>query len=210
MATVSSGNMEEKRIFTGSRLVIATHNEGKAKEFANLLRPYVEDIVSAKTLGLPEPEENGTTFSENALIKAQAAAKASGEVALADDSGLCVSDLDDAPGLFSARWAGPEHDYKKAMQRVQDELGYKQNRNAHFMCILALAWPDGHAELVKGRVNGMIVWPPRGDGGFGYCPIFQPLGETRTFAEMSEEEKDAISHRGKAVQALIEQNFKKA
>ena len=187
-----------------NRLVVATHNKGKLREFQNLLAPYMSDVTSAGELNLPEPEETGTTFTENALLKAHAAAQLSNSVALADDSGLCVAALAGAPGLYSARWAGPEKDFSVAMQRVQDELGETKDRSAYFICVLALAWPDGHSETIEGRVDGQIVWPPRGDKGHGYDPVFMPRGETRTFAEMEEEEKNALSHRGIAVRKLIE------
>jgi XTP/dITP diphosphohydrolase len=195
------------RRFTGDKLIIATHNEGKLREFAEMLAPYVKNIVASGALGLPEPEETGTTFVENAALKALAAARASGSAALADDSGLCVTALDGRPGLFSARWAGPKKDFKMAMQRVHDELGSAQNRAAAFDCALVLAWPDGHLEAVAGDVPGLLVWPPRGDKGHGYDPMFVPDGHDKTFAEMDAEEKNELSHRGVAVRALIAQCF---
>lgn len=195
------------RRFADERLIIATHNKGKLREFRDLLAPYVNVITSAGELNLPEPEETGTTFAENALLKAQAASKLSGSVALADDSGLCVTALGDNPGLYSARWAGPAKDFSIAMKRVHAELGDTPDRSAWFICVLALAWPDGHSETVEGRVDGQIVWPPRGDKGHGYDPVFVPQGKKRTFAEMEETEKNALSHRGIAVQGLIAQFF---
>lgn len=185
------------------RLVIATHNQGKLAEFRALLRKHVPEIVSAGELGLPEPEETGTTFVENALLKAQAAAKAANCVALADDSGLCVTALNGDPGLYSARWAGPAKDFAMAMQKVHEALDESADRSAYFISVLALVWPDGRQEVFEGRSEGQIVWPPRGDRGHGYDPIFQPDGETQTFAEMLPAEKDAISHRGKALRQLL-------
>jgi XTP/dITP diphosphohydrolase len=198
------------RRFEGDRLVIATHNKGKLREFGSLLGFYTKDIVSAGGLGLPEPEETGATFAENAILKARAAAKASGSFALADDSGLCVTALGGAPGIYSARWGGPARDFDIAMKRVNDELGDAKDRSAYFICMLALAWPDQHVETVEGRVDGEIVWPPRGDGGMGYDPIFKPAGHHHTFAEMPAEEKDALSHRGKAARELIRKYFSRA
>jgi XTP/dITP diphosphohydrolase len=191
------------RRFTDSKLVIATHNPGKVREFRDLLGSRVPEIVSAGELGLPEPEEPGETFLENAIIKARAAAKASGHVALADDSGLCVAALGDKPGLHSARWAGPERDFGKAVQRIHDELGANTDSSAYFLCVLALVWPDGHAETVEGRCNGKIIWKPRGNKGHDYDPWFVPEGHDRTFAEMDAAEKNALSHRGKALRALV-------
>lgn len=187
-----------------NRLLIATHNAGKLKEFRNLLQGHVAEIVSAGELALPEPEETGTTFVENALLKARLAAEASGCVTLADDSGLCVNALNGDPGLFSARWAGASKDFAVAMRRVHETLGTHTDRSAYFIAVLALVWPDGRQEIFEGRINGTIVWPPRGDAGHGYDPIFQPQGDTRTFAEMGHGEKDAISHRGKALQQLLQ------
>jgi XTP/dITP diphosphohydrolase len=184
------------------RLVIATHNQGKLGEFADMLSLYVREIISAGSLGLPEPTETGTTFAENALLKANAAAKASGIVALADDSGLCVNALGGQPGIYSARWAGPGKDFNFAMKKIHEELGDKTDRSAYFTCVLALAWPNGHHELIEGRIDGHLVWPPRGDHGHGYDPVFVPNGHSRTFAEMAPEEKHAISHRGIAVHKL--------
>ena len=195
------------RRFTDHRLVIATHNPGKLTEFQQLLQPYVADIISAGALGLPEPAETGTTFIANALLKAHAAAQAANCVALADDSGLCVTALGGDPGLYSARWSGPHKDFQLAMQRAHTELGAKPDRSAYFICVLALAWPDGHAEIVEGRCDGSIVWPPRGSHGHGYDPIFMPQGESRVFAEMQPEEKHRLSHRGMAFRLLVQRHF---
>lgn len=183
-------------------LVIATHNQGKLTEFKTMIGHHIANVTSAGELGLPEPEETGVTFAENAAIKALAAARASGHPALADDSGLCVEALDGQPGIYTARWGGPTRDFKMAMTRVHEELGQSPNRRAHFVCSLAIAWPDGHVEPVEGICEGEIVWPMRGTNGHGYDPVFQPLGKTRTFAEMTEAEKNEISHRGKAMRAL--------
>lgn len=195
------------RRFTGGTLVIATHNPGKLQEFRELLGTRVPEIVPAGELNLPEPEETGDTFLENAIIKARAAAKASGHVALADDSGLCVTALGGKPGLHSARWAGPDKDFNAAMKRIHDELGASPGRSAYFVCVLALIWPDGHAGIIEERCNGTIVWPPRGNKGHGYDPVFMPDGHDRTFAEMDAAEKHALSHRGKALRALAERYF---
>jgi XTP/dITP diphosphohydrolase len=194
----------------GDRLVIATHNKGKLREFAGLLQFHVKNIVSSGDLGLHEPEETGTTFADNAILKARAAAKAANNVALADDSGLCVKALGGAPGIYSARWAGPAKDFDMAMRRVNEELGDAADRSAAFVCALALAWPDGHAETVEDRVEGSIIWPPRGEQGHGYDPVFMPTGHHHTFAEMPSEEKDALSHRGKAARELIRKYFTRA
>lgn len=190
------------RLFSGSDLVIATHNPGKLEEFRELLAPFGVRVSSAGERGLPEPEETGATFHENAAIKALAAARAAQLPALADDSGLCVTALGGRPGLHTARWCGPQKDPVQAMRRVQDELGAAADRSAYFICVLALAWPDGHVETVEGRCNGQIVWPMRGAGGHGYDPCFVPDGDTRTFAEMPLADKHGYSHRGKAIDAL--------
>ena len=185
-----------------TQLVIASHNAGKAREIAVLLAPYGIAIKSAAELGLPEPEETGRTFAENASIKARAAAERSGLVALADDSGLSVAALDGAPGILSARWSGPGRDFSLAMERIHDALGDATDRSAAFICCLCLAWPGGEERCFEGRCEGTLVWPPRGEHGFGYDPIFQPEGHTRTFGEMAPEEKDAISHRARAFHTL--------
>ncbi len=198
------------RKLTPGRLVIASHNMGKVREIAELLGPHGMEPVSAGALGLPEPEETGTTFIANAELKALAAADLSGLPALADDSGLCVEALGGDPGIFSARWAGVDKDFSLAMRLVHEALeakGPDAGRDAHFICALALAWPDGHVEAFEGRVDGRIVWPPRGDKGFGYDPIFQPLEHSITFAEMDPAAKHAMSHRADAFRQLVETVF---
>jgi XTP/dITP diphosphohydrolase len=186
-----------------ARLVVATHNRGKAVELAALLDDRF-DVISAAELGLPEPEEPETTFIGNAIIKARAAADRSGLIALADDSGLCVAGLDGAPGVHSARWAGPDRDFARAMARVQSRLDERPDADhaASFVCALAVAWPDGPVVAFEGRIAGEVSFPPRGTLGFGYDPIFIPTGKTRTFGEMAPAEKDAISHRARAFAAL--------
>ena len=186
------------------RLVIATHNPGKLKEMRELLMPYGIEAVSAGELGLAEPAESGTSFKENARIKASAAATAAGLPAFADDSGLTVDALDGNPGIYSARWAGPEKDFRRAMQTVEDKLrerGAREHsqRNAHFVSALCLAWPDGHVDEFEGTVDGTLVWPPRGERGFGYDPMFLPSGHTRTFGEMTNVEKHGLPPRGKGL-----------
>lgn len=201
------------RHFTLPKLLVATHNRGKAGEIRTLLRPFNVEIVSAGELGLPAPEETGKTFEDNATIKALAAARASGLAALADDSGLSVQALDGQPGLHTADWEGPTRDALVGMRRIQDELSARQvpadaARAATFHCVLALAWPDEHVERVHGTLDGRIVWPPRGTNGHGYDPCFQPKGEARTCAEMTDAEKNAISHRGRAFRMLVEACFR--
>ena len=191
------------RKFESDELLIATHNKGKAREIAELLQPYVSKFYTARDLNLPEPEETGDTFEANAILKAQAAAQKSGKVCLADDSGLAVNALNGDPGIYSARWGGPEKDFNLAMQKVHGALGDNSDRSAYFVCVLALAWPDGHTETFEGRVNGSIIWPKRGDKGFGYDPIFQADGYDITFAEMNQQEKHAISHRANAFELLV-------
>jgi XTP/dITP diphosphohydrolase len=186
------------------RLIIATHNAGKVREFEAMLAGHVAHVVTAGSLGLPEPEETEATFTGNAALKARAAASAAKGMALADDSGLCVNALGGQPGVYSARWAGPEKDFRLAMQKVHQMLGGAADRSAYFISVLALAWPDGHVEFFEGRTEGHIVWPPHGDKGFGYDPIFMPAGHDRTFAEMDREEKNALSHRGIAVRKFVE------
>lgn len=200
------------------RLVIASHNAGKVREIRALLLPYGVDPVSAGDLGLPEPAETGTTFAENALLKAHASAAASGLPALADDSGLCVAALGDRPGVYTADWAerqpfegepGKEwagRDWYLAMGKVEGLLaqqGPDVDRSAYFICTLALAWPDGHADVFEGRAHGSLTWPPRGTLGFGYDPVFVPTGRTQTFAEIDPAEKHAISHRADAFAKLV-------
>jgi XTP/dITP diphosphohydrolase len=202
------------RQFTEPKLVLASHNPGKLAEFQRLLQPYGVELVSAGELGLPEPPETGTTFIENALIKARSAVAGSGLPCLADDSGIAVSALDGAPGVYSADWAGPGKDFAPAMQRVHDEMGGSADRKAAFVATLVLAWPDGHYETVEGKVHGEVTWPPRGSGGFGYDPMFVLEGETITFGEMAVDEtgfarKAAYSHRGIAFRALVEKCFRR-
>ncbi|HLJ71028.1 MAG TPA: RdgB/HAM1 family non-canonical purine NTP pyrophosphatase [Roseiarcus sp.] len=195
------------------RLVAATHNSGKLRELRDLLGPYSVEVVSAGALGLPEPDETGENFVANAEIKAMAAARAAGLPALADDSGLCVDALDGAPGIYSARWAGGGKDFSGAMRRVEDELRKKNAPppwRAYFVSALALAWPDDHIERFEGRVDGALVFPPRGAHGFGYDPIFVPDGHRLSFGEMTAEAKHglpadgsrALSHRARAFQDL--------
>lgn len=195
-------------------VVIATHNPGKLREMRELLAPYGIDTQSAAELALPEPDETGKSFAENARIKALAAARTSEKPAFADDSGLVIDALDGAPGIHSARWAGPDKDFRAAMNRIQSlliEHGAKaaEQRHAHFVAALCLAWPDGHVEEFEGRVDGVAVWPPRGTKGFGYDPLFRPDGFDRTFGEMSAEEKhglppqgQGLSHRARAFMKL--------
>lgn len=192
------------------KLVIASHNEGKVREIRALLAPYGMEPVSAASLGLPEPDETGTTFVANAELKAMQAADLSGLPALADDSGLCVDALGGEPGIFSARWAGPSKDFGLAMELVEKNIADKAapgepapTRDAHFICALALAWPDGHVEWFEGRVDGILVWPPRGRNGFGYDPMFLPNGHIETFGEMDPDAKHAMSHRADAFRQLV-------
>jgi XTP/dITP diphosphohydrolase len=195
------------------RLVAATHNPGKLTEIRELMKPYGLEVVSAGELNLDEPEETGATFGDNAGLKAMTAARAYGIVALADDSGLCVEALGGAPGIYSARWAGEDKDFGAAMARVERELKARAEQppwRASFVSVLALAWPDGALETFEGRVDGTLVFPPRGTAGFGYDPIFRPDGHDRTFGEMSAEDKHgipadgslALSHRARAFQKL--------
>ena len=183
------------------RIVIATHNPGKLKELRDLLAPCGVDAVSAGELGLAEPEETGASFRANARIKAQAAAAASKLPAFADDSGLAVEALDGAPGIHSARWAGESKDFAGAMRKIEDLLRERKatDRRAYFVSALCVAWPDGHCEEFEGRVDGTLVWPPRGDQGFGYDPLFLPVGHARTFGEMSADEKHGLPPKGKGL-----------
>lgn len=197
------------RKLAGGRLVVASHNPGKVREIGDLLAPFGIETVSAAELGLPEPEETGATFRENAELKALAAARAASLPALADDSGLCVDALNGAPGIYSARWAGPTKDFDFAMEKLRRgmlETGPVDTR-AHFICGLALAWPDGHVEYFEGRVDGELVWPPRGQKGFGYDPIFVADGHDITFGEMEPEKKHDISHRAHAFRQLVDACF---
>ncbi len=192
--------------FIGDQLVIASHNPGKVEEIAALLAPFAGEGIAAGSLGIPEPEETGDSFEANAALKARAAAAASELPSLADDSGLVVPALSGAPGIYSARWAGPAKDFRVAMERVHRELGDK-DRNASFVAVLALAWPDGPTELFRGEVEGSLTWPPRGDRGFGYDPIFIPQGAALTFGEIDPVEKHRISHRARAFAKLVERYF---
>ncbi len=207
------------RKFNGDTLVIASHTPGKVREIAALLRPFGVEVKSAAELDLPSPIETGTTFTANAELKALAAATASGLPALADDSGLVVTALGGEPGIHSARWAGPEQDFGVAMQKVEARLQDKglagknllgkDGRSAHFTCALTLAWPDGDMETFEGFVHGTLVWPPRGDKGFGYDPVFQADGHTVTFGEMDPGLKHQISHRARAFRKLVDGCFGK-
>jgi len=198
------------------KVVLATHNSGKLKEMRELLGPHGVEVVSAGELGLPEPEENGTTFEANARIKAEAAAQASGLPAFADDSGLSVEALGGAPGIYSARWAGASKDFSRAMRVVEEKL-HEANatspeaRKAAFISALCVAWPDGETVVFEGRVDGTLVWPPRGTAGFGYDPMFLPDGKDKTFGEMTADEKhglpphgEGLSHRARAFLKLAE------
>ena len=191
------------RLEPGARLVVATHNPGKARELAEILEGRFE-LVAAGELGLPEPEETESTFVGNALLKARAAAEASGLVALADDSGLSVAALGGAPGIYSARWAGPEKDFAMAMRKVEERLeeAGAEDFSAWFTSALAVAWPDGPCVVVEGVVRGQLTFPPRGDRGFGYDPIFIPEGQTLTYGEMDPDAKEADSHRARAFAQL--------
>jgi XTP/dITP diphosphohydrolase len=191
------------RILEPGRLVLATHNAGKAPELRALVEPLGFDVVTAGELGLAEPEETEPTFVGNAELKARAAAIASGLPALADDSGLAIRALGGAPGIYSARWAGPAKDFQAAMARVARELDGKDDRAAEFVCVLSVAWPDGAVRSFEGRVAGAVVWPPRGDKGFGYDPIFAPYGHAKTFGEMEPTRKHAMSHRARAFDKLL-------
>jgi XTP/dITP diphosphohydrolase len=192
-----------RRLGRGTRLVIASHNPGKVREIRELVAPYAVDVVSAGALGLPEPEETGDSFAANAALKAHAAASGANLPALADDSGLVVAALDGAPGIYSARWAGPTKDFAVAMRKVEDALAGKSDRRAAFVSALAVAWPDGTLVDFEGQVDGSLVWPPRGDRGFGYDPMFVPDGGRQTFGEMAPAAKHAISHRAIAFRKLV-------
>lgn len=189
------------------KLLIASHNRGKVCEIADLLGPYGIEPVSAADLDLPEPEETGNSFIDNAELKARLAADLSGLPAIADDSGLCVDALDGRPGIYSARWAGEGRDFSVAMERVEEEVlakGPEAGRDAHFVCALAVCWPeDGQCATFEGRVDGVLVWPPRGRNGFGYDPMFQPIGHDETFGEMDPTRKYALSHRADAFRKLV-------
>ena len=191
-----------------NKLVVASHNPGKVREIGDLLKPLGIDAISAGELGLPEPEETEDTFEGNARLKAEAATRASGMAALSDDSGLCVDALGGAPGIYSARWAGPDKDFTRAMQKVEHELRDRyalspDQRKAHFVCALCLAIPGQPSKVYRGEVHGVLVWPPRGDKGFGYDPVFQPEGHGITFGEMDPAAKHAMSHRARAFEQLV-------
>lgn len=197
-----------RRLTKGMTLVVASHNQGKVREIDDLIRPYGLNAISAATLNLAEPDETGTMFASNALLKSRAAAKASGHPALADDSGLCIDALDGAPGIFSARWGGLKKDFSAAMARVARELDQrgidmKTQPRAHFVSALTLSFPDGEDRVFEGRVFGQLVYPPRGTNGFGYDPIFVADGQTLTFGEMAAHDKHAISHRANAFKKFV-------
>jgi XTP/dITP diphosphohydrolase len=211
------GQEQAIRKLKPGKLVIASHNEGKVREIKALLAPFGIEPVSAGSLGLPEPEETGTTFVANAELKAMQAADLSGLPALADDSGIAIAALNGAPGVYSADWAGDARDFTLAINKVHDAMlelapagrdWAETNRAARFVSVIMLAWPDGHVEWVEGEAPGEIVWPPRGAGGHGYDPIFAPAEDTsRTYAEMGADEKNAISHRARAFRAMLEKCF---
>ena len=201
----------QTRLFNENKLVVATHNQGKLREIRALLVDQGVTVLSASELGLNEPEETEDSFVGNARLKARAASKASGFVALADDSGLVVDALGGAPGIYSARLAGPEKDFTIAMQKVEAKLSKtaSADRRAHFICSLSLVWPDDYDVTVEGRIDGQLVWPPRGDRGFGYDPIFVPDGYDLTFGEMDPKQKHAIGHRADAFAQLLRACFRK-
>lgn len=188
------------RKINGHKLIIASHNQGKVSEIKDLLSRYEVDVSSSEDFGMKEPEENGDSFEENALIKASETAKFCGQIALSDDSGLCVDDLDGDPGIFSARWAGPKKDFLKASKDIEKkliEIG-SSNYSAYFICVLAVCWPDGESRIFKGKINGNLNFPPKGNLGFGYDPIFIPRNYDITFGEMDPIIKHKISHRSVA------------
>jgi XTP/dITP diphosphohydrolase len=204
--------MTDRRRFEGSELVVASHNAGKAAEISDLMAPLGVRALSAAALGLDEPEETGLTFVANAELKARASAKASQKISLADDSGLCVEALGGDPGIYSARWAGASRDFGAAMKKVEDALRAANGseagvRSAYFISVLSLCWPDGRCRSFEGRVDGVLVWPPRGDNGFGYDPMFLMNGMTMTFGEMDPEAKHKISHRAVAFEKLLKGCF---
>lgn len=201
--------VETIRRLSGTTLLVASHNPGKVREIRELLAPFGMEIVAAAELGLPEPEETGTTFVANAELKALAAARAAGMPALSDDSGFCVDALGGDPGVYSARWAGPGKDFGIAMAKVWEavQASGSADRGARFACALSLAWPDGHTETVEGEVHGTVVWPPRGGRGFGYDPMFVPAGHEQTFGEVDSEWKHSVSHRADAFAKLVARCF---
>jgi XTP/dITP diphosphohydrolase len=194
------------RKLSGTRLVVASHNPGKVREIADLIAPWNLQAISVGELGLPEPDETEPTFVGNALLKARAAAAGARLPALADDSGLCVEALDGAPGIYSARWAGPSKDFSLAMEEVHRRMraSGRPSRAAWFICALAIAWPDGVEASFEGRIDGELVWPPRGSRGFGYDPMFVPEGHSLTFGEMEPQAKHAMSHRARAFRQFVE------
>jgi len=198
-----------QRVFEGNKLVIASHNEGKIKEIRDLLKPLKIDVLSAKDFKMIEPDENGVSFEENALIKSSFVSKQSGLPSLSDDSGICFPDLNNSPGIYSARWAGKNKNFSLAMLKVYNGLKKlkKPTNKCFFICSLSLAWPDGYNVTVSGKVEGVFTWPPRGKRGFGYDPIFKPLGHNITFAEMEPDFKHDISHRSFAFKKLIDHCF---
>ena len=196
-----------RKLLSGTKLVLASHNKGKLAELADLLSPYQIEIVSAGELGLPEPAETAPDFAGNARIKALAATTATGLPAFSDDSGFCTAALGGQPGVLSARWAGPGKDFAHAMALVNERLGDAADRRAWFVAALCLAWPDGHTETFLGRIDGTMVWPPRGSNGFGYDPMFAPEGGTLTFGEMEPEAKHALSHRARAFAQVMASCF---
>jgi len=193
------------RLGRGDRLVVASHNPGKVREIRELIAPFGIETLGAAELGLPEPDETGTSFAENAALKAEAAMRGSGLPSLSDDSGLCVAALDNAPGIYSARWAGPTKDFRLAMGRVETELRERgtHDMRAHFVCALAIAAPNEETQIFEGRVFGALTFPPRGKRGFGYDPIFVPEGYRVTFGEMDPKDKHAMSHRARAFAKFV-------
>jgi XTP/dITP diphosphohydrolase len=196
-----------RKLAPGSKLILASHNQGKLAELTELLRPYRIEIASAGALGLPEPDETASDFAGNARIKALAAAATTGWPAFSDDSGFCAAALGGEPGVLSARWGGPEKDFSKAMALVNERAGASADRRAWFVAALCLGWPDGHTETFVGRVDGTMVWPPRGDKGFGYDPMFVAEGRTQTFGEMEPDAKHALSHRARAFAQVMKSCF---
>jgi XTP/dITP diphosphohydrolase len=192
-----------RKLASGQKLILASHNPGKLREIEALLKPHGIAVVSAAALGLPEPEETAPDFAGNARIKAVTAATASGLPALSDDSGFCVAALGGAPGVYSARWAGPTKDFAAAMTMVNERTGDSPDRRAWFIAALCVAWADGYTETFLGRVDGTVVWPPRGDKGFGYDPMFIPVGSQQTFGEMDPDDKHAVSHRARAFAQVL-------
>ena len=193
-----------KKKIDNEKIIIASHNEGKVSEIKDLLKNYNLNIISSSELGIDEPEENGSSFEENALIKSSTTSKLSKTVSISDDSGLCVNSLNGDPGIYSARWAGPNKDFLYAANKINKSLIEKESKDlsAYFICVLAVSWPDGDYKTFKGRVDGTLTFPPRGNNGFGYDPIFIPKGHESTFGEMEPKYKHSISHRNKAFELL--------